>query len=60
MAIKAIKPNHPNVIKRLFRLLLDDDDDVQGAAEEALREILGEYDGPAAEKFKRRFRIWRD
>jgi HEAT repeat protein len=60
MALKAIKPKHPNVIKRLFRLLLDDDDDVQAAAEEALREILCDYVGPEAARFKKRFKIWCD
>jgi HEAT repeat protein len=60
MALKSIKPKNPNVIKRLFRLLLDDDDDVQAAAQEALREILRDYSGPEAAQFKKRFKIWCD
>jgi len=59
MALKQIRPQDPDVIRRLFRRLLDDDDDVQGAAEEALVEILKDYKGPDAARFKRRLMIWR-
>lgn len=59
-ALKRIDAKRPDVIRALFRLLLDDDDDTQAAAEEALEQLLRQYDGPDAVKFQQRFQSWCD